>query len=269
MRRSSSRSDVRLVRVEIGSARRYGALEGSTIALFDRSPFGGGSPSGESVTLDDCRLLPPVEPTKIIAIGRNYAAHAEEMGLTLGAVPSVFIKPLQTLVGHGDDVVLPPRRLSTEVEHEGELAVVIGRRARNVSPSELADVVFGLTCANDVSARDIQRSDPQLTRGKGFDTFCPLGPHVLTDVPLDEHLEVTCTVNGELRQRGSTRDLIFDIPTLVAHLSEWTTLMPGDVILTGSPAGTGPLRPGDRVEVEVAGVGVLEHGVEVAEEDRL
>ena len=236
---------MRLVRVEIGSAQRYGALEGSTVALFDRSPFDGGSPWGESVPLADCRLLPPVEPTKVIAIGRNYAAHADEMGLAVGKVPSVFLKPLQTLIGHREDVVLPPRRLSTEIEHEGELAVVIGRRARNGRPAEANEVVFGLTCANDVSARDLQRSDPQLTRGKGFDTFCPIGPHVVTGAPIHEDLEVTCTVNGEERQRGNTRDLIFDLPTLVAHLSEWTTLMPGDVILTGSPAGTGPaaIRP--------------------------
>jgi 2-keto-4-pentenoate hydratase/2-oxohepta-3-ene-1,7-dioic acid hydratase in catechol pathway len=214
-----------------------------------------------TVPLAQCRLLPPAEPTKILGIGRNYAAHAAEMGVAPRTVPSVFLKPVQSLVPHGGNVVLPQRNLSTEVHHEGELAVVIGRRARHVKSCDAAAYVLGLTCANDVSARDIQQNDPQITRAKGFDTFCPLGPHIETDASITAHRDVTCTVNGTLRQAGNTREFLHDIPTLIEFLSAWTTLSPGDVILTGSPAGTGPMSPGDDVEVCIDGVGTLRHGV--------
>jgi 2-keto-4-pentenoate hydratase/2-oxohepta-3-ene-1,7-dioic acid hydratase in catechol pathway len=186
------------------------------------------------------------------------------MGFELGVAPAVFMKPLQTLVPPDGTVVLPPTSLSSKVEHEGELAVVIGKRARNVKAADAAGYVLGFTCANDVSARDLQKKDTHITRGKGFDTFCPLGPWIETDVDLTAHLAVSCSVNGEERQAGSTRELIYDIPTLIEHLTEWTTLEPGDVILTGSPAGTGPLEPGDAVEVSVEGVGTLRHTVAAA-----
>jgi 2-keto-4-pentenoate hydratase/2-oxohepta-3-ene-1,7-dioic acid hydratase in catechol pathway len=256
---------MRVVRVGLrsGSAPGHGygilAKDGETVALIAGLPYadGGREPTGETVRLSDVTLLVPVEPSKILAVGRNFAAHAEEMGLALGGPPSVFMKPLQTLVAEGGDVVLPSS--SAKVEHEGEIAVVIGRTARNVSKADAADYVFGFTCANDVSARDFQKGDPQITRGKGFDTFCPLGPWIETDVSLTQERGLSCTVNGELRQSGSTRDLIYDIPTMIEWLSSWTTLLPGDVVLMGSPGGTGPLLPGDKVEVEVEGVGVLTH----------
>jgi 2-keto-4-pentenoate hydratase/2-oxohepta-3-ene-1,7-dioic acid hydratase in catechol pathway len=256
---------VRVVRVEHDGAIRYGIaradsaqvdlLAGGPFTAADRERITG------TVSLDACRLLVPVEPAKILAAGRNYAAHAAEMNLELGAVPSVFMKPLQALLPHGGQVVLPDRALSTKVQHEGELAVVIGAVARNVRKEDAGDYILGYTCADDVSARDLQKSDPQVTRGKGFDTFCPLGPHVETDVAVARTYEVTCTVNGQLRQKGTTDDMIFGIPALIEFLSAFTTLVPGDVILTGSPGGTDDLVPGDEVEVSIGGVAALRHGV--------
>jgi 2-keto-4-pentenoate hydratase/2-oxohepta-3-ene-1,7-dioic acid hydratase in catechol pathway len=255
---------MRLVRVDYHSATHYGVLEpDGVVSLLAGNPYGADIADQVTATapLAECRLLVPVEPTKIVAIGRNYAAHAAEMNMELGGTPSVFMKPLQTLVAHEGTVELPDRALSTEVQHEGELAVVIGKSARNVPKASAAEYILGFTCANDVSARDLQRGDPQITRGKGFDTFCPLGPFVETDIALDKPYEVTCSVNGELRQTGSTTELIFDIPTLIEFLTGFTTLAPGDVILTGSPAGTGAMTPGDVVEVTVEGVGTLRHSV--------
>lgn len=260
---------MRLIRVEFDSSESYGVLEDDDrVHLIDGDPCGQRVASGTSVALAECRILPPVAPTKIVAVGRNYAAHVEEMGFEPGSSPSIFMKPLQTLVPADGTVVLPPRSLSSNVEHEGELAVVIGREARNVSKEDAAEYVLGFTCANDVSARDLQKRDTHITRGKGFDTFCPLGPWVETDISITDHYDVTCSVNGELRQNGSTRELIYDIPTLIEHITQWTTLAPGDIILTGSPAGTGPLQPGDQVEVSVSGVGTLRHTVVAAPEDR-
>ena len=241
---------------------RYGVLrdDEQTVDLLAGDPFAGVALSGESTTVDDSALMVPVTPTKVVGVGRNYAAHAAEMGLPLGGTTSVFLKPLQTLLRPGGAVVMPPTEVSGHVEHEAEIAVVIGRTARNLSPDEAFGHVLGLTCADDVSARDVQRSDPQLTRGKGFDTFCPLGAWVETDVA-DQDYEITCHVNGELRQKATTAELLYPIPYLIAWISSWTTLVPGDVILTGSPAGTAPLAPGDVVDIEVAGLVALRHGV--------
>jgi 2-keto-4-pentenoate hydratase/2-oxohepta-3-ene-1,7-dioic acid hydratase in catechol pathway len=253
---------LRLVRVDHARGPRYGVLadDEQTVDLLTGDPFDAISLSGETTTVEESALMVPVTPTKVVGVGRNYAAHAAEMGLPLGAAPSVFLKPLQTLLDPDGDVVLPPPDVSGHVEHEAEIAVVIGRTARNVSPEEAIGHVLGLTCADDVSARDLQRSDPQLTRGKGFDTFCPLGAWIETDA-LDERHEITCHVNGELRQKATTADLLFPIPYLVAWISSWTTLVPGDVILTGSPAGTAPLAPGDVVDIEISGRVALRHGV--------
>jgi 2-keto-4-pentenoate hydratase/2-oxohepta-3-ene-1,7-dioic acid hydratase in catechol pathway len=223
---------------------------------LDEEPQG-----GPTVRLTDCALLPPVRPGKIIGIGRNYRAHADEMALPVSATPSVFFKPIETLIPHGGTVILPPENVSNHVEHEAELAVVIGRPARNVKSADWADYVLGFTCANDVSARDVQKTDPQISRAKGFDTFCVLGPWVETDFPRDEPSEIVCTVNGIEKQRDTTASLLFSVPTLIEWLSSWTTLTPGDVILTGTPAGTSKLAPGDRVEISVTGVGTLQHFV--------
>jgi 2-keto-4-pentenoate hydratase/2-oxohepta-3-ene-1,7-dioic acid hydratase in catechol pathway len=255
---------VRIVRVDHAGP-RFGILESDheTVSLLQDHPFGveGAVRSGERVDLSACRVLTPVSPSKVVAVGRNYPDHVSEMGYASPETPSVFLKPPQTLVPDGGTVVLPPRSLTSHVEHEAELAVVIGRPARNVGPDDAWHHIFGFTCANDVSARDLQRSDPQLTRGKGFDTFCPLGLSIETDVAPTQDYDVVCHVNGEERQRGSTAQMLFPIPFLIEWLSSWTTLVPGDVILTGSPAGTSRLEDGDQVSVTVTGISTLNHDV--------
>jgi 2-keto-4-pentenoate hydratase/2-oxohepta-3-ene-1,7-dioic acid hydratase in catechol pathway len=213
----------------------------------------------ESSSLPDgATLLPPTTPTKIVCIGRNYADHAKELGNEAPSEPLLFLKPPSALLAPGGTIVRPTQ--SQLVHHEGELAIVVGREAKNVSRENWRDYVLGFTCANDVSARDLQRKDVQFTRGKGFDTFCPLGPHVETDLdPFD--LRVVTRVNGEVKQDGRTSQMIFPCDVLFAYVSEHMTLMAGDVILTGTPAGVGSLNAGDTVEVEIEGIGVLSNAV--------
>ena len=213
--------------------------------------------------LEDVRLLAPVLPrSKVVGIGRNYAAHAAELGHDLPAEPLMFLKPNTSVVGPDDPVFYPPQ--SSNVHYEGELAVVIGRICRDVPPEQATDVIHGYTVANDVTARDLQRSDVQFTRAKGFDSFCPLGPWIETDLDpqaFADGVAVQTHLNGDLVQDGSTKDMIFDIPTLVAHVSSVMTLLPGDVILTGTPEGVGPMEVGDEVEVSIAGIGTLTNKV--------
>lgn len=191
-------------------------------------------------------------PGKIVCIGRNYAAHARELGNDVPASPLIFLKPPSSLIGEGEPIVLPPD--SQQVEHEGEIAIVIGRRVRNASEADALAGVAGYAPLNDVTARDLQRTDGQWTRAKGFDTFCPLGPTV--DAPGGDwrELEVICRVNGEERQRGRATEMVFGVPRIIAYVSRVMTLEPGDVIATGTPEGVGPLRPGDEVEVELSGL---------------
>lgn len=200
-------------------------------------------------------------PSKIICVGRNYAAHAEELGNSVPVQPLLFFKPPSSLIGDGDAIQLPSA--SQQVEHEGEIGVVMGKALRRADKATTLDAVAGLTCVNDVTARDLQRTDGQWTRAKGFDTFCPMGPRLvpLADLPPLDELEVICRVNGEERQHGYVHQMAFDIPTILAYISEIMTLEPGDLIATGTPSGVGPLHPGDRVEVEVPGVGVLSNPV--------
>jgi 2-keto-4-pentenoate hydratase/2-oxohepta-3-ene-1,7-dioic acid hydratase in catechol pathway len=207
------------------------------------------------VALEGLRLLAPVAPSKIVCVGRNYREHAAELGNEMPTEPLLFLKPPSAVVGHGDFIELP--KISERVEHEGELAVVIGRRARRIADDEdPLSYVLGYTCLNDVTARDLQRRDVQFTRGKSFDTFCPVGPYVVCGLdPLD--LSVETRVNGEVRQSGRTGALAFPVPFLLRYISGVMTLEPGDLIATGTPAGVGPLRHGDEVEVEVEGVGTL------------
>jgi 2-keto-4-pentenoate hydratase/2-oxohepta-3-ene-1,7-dioic acid hydratase in catechol pathway len=208
--------------------------------------------------LEDVRLLAPVLPrSKVVGIGRNYAAHAAELGHDLPTEPLMFLKPNTSVVGPGDPVFYPPQ--TQDLHYEGELAVVIGRICRDVPPEQATDVIHGYTIGNDVTARDLQRKDVQFTRAKGFDSFCPLGPWIETDVDPQSFADgvgVQTYLNGDLVQDGSTRDLIFDVPTLVAHVSSVMTLLPGDVILTGTPEGVGPMQVGDEVEVSISGSGV-------------
>lgn len=231
--------------------------------VLDRPPWHGGVATGERLSARLPRLA-PYAGTKVVGIGSNYRAHAAEMGKPVPTVPKLFLKAPSAVLDPGGRIELPPR--ATRVDHEAELAMVIGRRARRVALDEALDHVFGWTALNDVTARDFQKEDGVFARGKGFDTFCPIGPEVVTGLD-PGHLDVSCRVNGELRQRGNTSDMVFEVATLLRFVSAVMTLEPGDVIATGTPAGVGPLHAGDRVEVVVEGVGVLENLV-VDREDR-
>ncbi len=204
------------------------------------------------------RLVAPVVPRKIVCVGRNYAAHAEERGHRPPPEPLLFLKPPSAVIGPGEPVVLPS--VSQRVDHEAELAVVIGKRCRYVNPQDAWNVVLGYTCANDVTARDLQDRDGQWARAKGFDTFCPVGPWIDTRFEPSRRT-IRCLVNDELRQEGTTDQMVFPIPSLLAHISNCMTLEPGDLVLTGTPAGVGPLRPGDTVTVDVEGLGALANPV--------
>ena len=238
---------------------RYARFEGGAAHLLDQPPWLGERPSGETAAVAEDALLCPVTPSKIVCIGRNYAAHAKELGHEVPSEPLLFLKPPSALLGPGGLVRLPPE--SARVEHEAELVVVVGKRAKSVAKDAALAHVFGYTCACDVTARDLQKKDVQFTRAKGFDTFCPIGPWIETGLD-PSALQVRCVVNGETRQDGSTAHMIFDVPTLVSYVSHMMTLEPGDVILTGTPEGVGPLVAGDGLSVEVSGVGVLKLRVE-------
>jgi 2-keto-4-pentenoate hydratase/2-oxohepta-3-ene-1,7-dioic acid hydratase in catechol pathway len=246
---------LQIIRYRDGGVARLGILEGEVVRAAGGELFGPLLPREHLGPVAGLELLPPVAPGKIVAVGLNYADHvAEAPGRAIPATPIIFLKPPSSLIGHGEAIVIPPG--ADPVEHEAELAVVIGRRARRVRPEDAYDHVLGLTCSNDVSARNFQREDGQWVRAKGFDTFCPLGPCITTDLRA-EGLAIEGRVNGEVRQRSNTRHLLFDVPALIAFVSGVMTLLPGDVILTGTPAGVGPLRPGDRVEVAIEGIGTL------------
>lgn len=215
--------------------------------------------TGERVALDDVRLLAPVIPrSKVVGVGRNYAAHAAELGNEVPAEPLVFLKPNTSVIGPGDPIQLPDQ--SANVHYEGELAVVIGRICRDVPRERVGEVVLGYTVANDVTARDLQKQDGQWWRAKGFDTFCPLGPYLVTDLDPSD-LRLVTRRDGEVVQDGRTASMIFDVPRLVEHVSAAMTLLPGDVILTGTPEGVGPIVEGQRVEVEIEGIGTLSNPV--------
>ena len=210
------------------------------------------------IPLEKVRLLAPVLPGKIIGIGRNYAEHATEQGAEVPEIPLIFLKPPSAIIGPADKIMLPPQ--SQQVEHEGELAVVMGKKGRWVTPENAMQHVLGYTIANDVTARDLQRRDGQWTRGKGFDTFCPIGPWIETDFDPTDAL-LTTRVNGEMRQMTSIREMIFGIPQLIAYITSTMTLEPGDIILTGTPAGVGQLKDGDVVMIEIEGLGILRNEV--------
>jgi len=215
--------------------------------------------TGSSYPLDEVRLLTPVVPGKIVAIGRNYAAHVQEMGNEIPAEPVIFLKPATSVCDPGE-AIQRPADLSQRVDFEGELAVVIGKPTRRITPGQAADAIFGYTCANDVTARDLQSRDGQWARAKGFDTFCPLGPWIETDLdPAD--LEITTTVNGEKRQQSRTSLLLHHVPALISFVSAAMTLLPGDVLLTGTPEGVGPLEAGDEVSVTIENLGTLTNPV--------
>ena len=237
----------------------FGLIEQEEVVEISGAPWLPWSRTTRRYPLREVRLLAPVEPSKIVCVGRNYAAHAAELGNEMPKEPLIFMKPSSSIVGPDDPIVLP--RYSQRVEHEGEIAMVIGRRCAHLSDSDNAlENVLGYTCVNDVTARDLQKSDGQFTRAKGFDTFCPVGPHIETDLDASNVL-VETYVNGERRQSGSTALMTYQCDFLVRWMSRMMTLYPGDLISTGTPAGVGPLVAGDTVEVRVAGVGVLRNPV--------
>lgn len=229
-----------------------GPIEGDIFTEFRRLEA--------KLPLDKVKLAAPVNPGKIICIGRNYGAHAAEHGVEVPQIPLLFLKPPSSVIGTEENIILPPQ--SRQVEHEAELAVIIGKAGRWIDTEDVSDYILGYTIANDVTARDLQRMDGQWTRAKGFDTFCPLGPWIDTELnPVDSL--ITCKVNGEVRQMGTTRDMIFPVSHLITFISSVMTLLPGDVVLTGTPAGVGVINSGDTIEIEIEGLGVLKNLVTV------
>jgi len=271
---------MRIARFAIGDDVRYGIVDGDdssssesrngagagaavlTVAEMSGHPFGPVAEvalTGSRYPVSDVRLLAPVLPSKVVAIGRNYLEHARELGNEPPAEPLIFLKPSTAVIGPGDAIVRPDR-LSQRVDFEGELAIVFGRLCRDVPTSRAAEVIFGYTCANDVTARDLQASDGQWARAKGFDTFCPLGPWIETDLDATD-VRLTTTVNDEVKQDSRTSLLIHGITTLVSYVTAVMTMLPGDVLLTGTPAGIGPLVDGDSVSVSIEGIGTLTNRV--------
>ncbi|AZM55750.1 2-hydroxyhepta-2,4-diene-1,7-dioate isomerase [Streptomyces sp. WAC 01529] len=261
---------MRIARFSIDGNVGYGAVEGESapgregelvLDIIKGIPYADFELSGTKVPLSKVRLLPPVLPNKIVAFGRNYKEHAAELGNETPDVPFAFLKPSTSLVGSGDPITYPS--FSEELHHEAELAVVIGRMCREVPRERVKDVIFGYTCANDVTARDVQRREKQWARAKGFDSSCPLGPWVETEIDLAaaNDLTIQCTVNGQQRQLGRTSEMTHSIEDLIVNISEAMTLLPGDVILTGTPAGVGPLNVGDEVAVTIEGIGTLTNKV--------
>ncbi len=252
----SAQTVTKYVRFAEGSRVAYGVLEGDTIAELAGGLFDNPKPTGRRVKLADVKLLAPVAPSKVIAVGLNYQTHLGER--SSAKYPGLFAKLPTTIIGPGDAIVFPPD--ATNVHYEGEMVVVIGRRASHVSEAEAPDYVFGVTCGNDVSERDWQKSDLQWFRAKATDTFGPLGPVIARGLNYNDLLLQT-RLNGEVKQKQRTSDLIFSVPAVVSYISRYVTLLPGDIIYTGTPGATSAMKPGDVVEVELEGVGVLRNTV--------
>lgn len=252
---------MRVVRYELSEGKskpKYGWLLEDKVGEISGNIFGRYKRNEVQTALADVKLLAPTEPSKIVCVGRNYVEHAKELGNEVPKVPLIFLKPPSSIIPNGGTVILPPQ--SSQVEHEAELVVVIGKRGRNITAEQAKRHIFGYTIGNDITARDLQKTDGQWTRAKGFDTFCSFGPWIDTEFdPADA--VITCRVNGQMRQMASTRDMVFNVGTLIAYISSVMTLEPGDLIFTGTPAGVGELRNGDEVLVEIEGLGVLKNPV--------
>ncbi|OFW67386.1 MAG: 2-hydroxyhepta-2,4-diene-1,7-dioate isomerase [Actinobacteria bacterium RBG_16_68_21] len=246
---------MKIVRVRIpGDEIAYGVAEAEGVRVHRGTPFVAWEPTEVVIPFGEAHLLAPVFPTKIVCVGRNYADHAAELGNDVPDEPVIFLKPATAVIGPEAAIVLPPE--AAIVHHEAELAIVVGRVSRKVAAEDAAGHILGYTAANDVSARDLQAKDGQWTRAKGFDTFCPLGPAIETEMD-PAGIRVACLVNGELRQEGSTDDMVFGVGEIFAFVTRVMTMLPGDVILTGTPAGVGPITAGDRVEVNIERIGSL------------
>jgi 2-keto-4-pentenoate hydratase/2-oxohepta-3-ene-1,7-dioic acid hydratase in catechol pathway len=258
---------VRIARFSVDDEPKYGVVETDdpeglvgTVNVLDSDPlYRSAQFTGEKLQLADVRLLAPVIPrSKVVCVGRNYAAHAAELGNDVPEQPMIFLKPNTSVIGPRDGIVYPEQ--TNDLHFEGELAIVIGRICRDLPKERVNEVIFGYTIANDVTARDLQKSDGQWARAKGYDTFCPLGPWISTELDASD-LRVSTELNGEPKQDGRTSQFIFDIPEVLAYITSFTTLLPGDVVLTGTPAGVGPMLPGDEVSVSVEGIGTLTNKV--------
>jgi 2-keto-4-pentenoate hydratase/2-oxohepta-3-ene-1,7-dioic acid hydratase in catechol pathway len=249
---------MRICRFSKAGRQTYGIVDGQEVRALTAEPWAGGLPEGPTLTLAEVDLLAPVCPSKVVCVGRNYRAHARELGNEVPKEPLVFIKPSTAVIGPNAPIRVP--EASREVHYEAELALVIGRTVTRATAVQAREAIYGWTCLNDVTARDIQRAEQHFTRAKSFDSFCPIGPLVETSLDLAD-LTVTCRLNGEQRQRGFARDMVIDPFALVAFISQVMTLLPGDVVSTGTPEGVGPMSRGDWVEVEVSGVGVLKNPV--------
>ena len=245
---------MQIIRYEFQNNTQWGWINTNFVGKIEGDIYGDFRRFDADIPIEKIKLLSPVVPSKIVCIGRNYAAHAAEHQVDVPEIPLIFLKPPSSLIGPNETIIFPPQ--SEQIEHEAELAVVIGKSGRWIEPDEVRKYIFGYTIANDVTARDLQRSDGQWTRGKGFDTFCPIGPFIETEFD-DSDALITCRVNDRVRQMASTRDMIFPVETLVAFISSVMTLNIGDVILTGTPAGVGVLKSGDTIEIEIEGIGTL------------
>ncbi len=249
---------MKIVRFTTGNKAKYGILDGEVVHYLIGTPYRQLKRDNYHYKLSEVRLLSPCTPSKIVALGLNYRSHAEEVKITAPTEPLIFLKPSTSVIGPEDNIIYPES--SHRVDYEGELAVVIKTLARRVSENEATDCIFGYTCFNDVTARDLQYQDKQWTRAKSFDTFAAIGPCIETELdPADIYLETH--LNGELKQRASTRDLIFPVARLVSFISHVMTLLPGDVIATGTTSGIGPMQPGDTVEVKIGPIGTLRNHV--------
>jgi 2-keto-4-pentenoate hydratase/2-oxohepta-3-ene-1,7-dioic acid hydratase in catechol pathway len=251
---------MRIVRFETPDSKKpkFGWLLDDKVGEISGNIFGRYQRKEALTPLADVKLLAPTEPTKIVCVGRNYVDHAKELGNEVPKVPLIFMKPPSAIIANGEIISLPPQ--SARVEHEAELVVVIGKRGRHVTAENARKIILGYTVGNDVTARDLQNSDGQWTRAKGFDTFCPFGPWIDTEFDPSDAV-VTCRVNGQMRQMASTRDMVFNVGVLIAYISSVMTLEPGDIIFTGTPAGVGELKDGDEVSVEIEGLGLIKNKV--------
>jgi 2-keto-4-pentenoate hydratase/2-oxohepta-3-ene-1,7-dioic acid hydratase in catechol pathway len=252
---------MRIVRYQTnGDAIKYGWMLDDKIGEIVGNIFGEYRRREAKTPVADVKLITPCVPSKIVCVGRNYVEHAKELGNEIPKVPLIFLKPPSSIISNGENIILPPQ--SKQVEHEAELVIVIGRRAKSVTTETAREFIFGYTIGNDVTARDLQKIDDQWTRAKGFDTFCSFGPWIDTEFDASDAV-VTCRVNGQMRQMASTRDMVFNVSTLIAYISSVMTLEPGDIIFTGTPAGVGELKNGDVVDVEIEGLGKLSNPVKV------
>ena len=253
---------MKILRFKTDKVEKKGILIDGKIRRIFGSIFSDFQVSDEIYELDKIDFLPPILPSKIICAGRNYSEHAEELGNKLTEEPLIFLKPPTAIIAHNRTIIKPS--VSERVDYEGELAVIIGKRCKNIPPEQIYQYIFGYTCFNDITARDIQKKENKFTRAKSFDTFAPIGPFIVTDLNA-ENLNIKTRVNNKLVQNGNTKNMIFKIPFLISFISKIMTLLPGDVVATGTPSGVGPLSHGDMVEVEIDNIGILKNFVNTVE----